>query len=72
MHTTKIWLVEPFPFILLKKKSQEAALENVRKKVQEEAPELMNISKEFLESMAKQYMFCRSGKILKKNKGGKK
>ena len=66
MHTTKIWLGEPFPFILLEKKSQKVALENVRKIVQKEAPELMSIDKGFLESMAKQYMFCKSGKIFKK------
>jgi len=63
MHTTKIWLYEPFPFILLGRKSQKVALENVRKIVRKEAPELMSISKEFLERMAKQYMFLKSGKI---------
>ena len=71
MHTTKIWLVEPFPFILLEKRSKKVALENVKKIVQKDAPELMSISRKSLESMAKQYMFCKSGKIYKKKEGAK-
>jgi len=67
MHTTKIWLYEPFPFLLLNKESQKIALENVRKEIQKEAPELMHIGKEFLEAKASlEYMFLKSGKIYKK------